>query len=111
MCKISEVDISRPSISLAHSFFLQVSAIIGGYLLLGETFAPLNLAGTGVAVFVTFLYVGRQYIDRRNRLSAAKEGDVEEGSSPMASGDDGTANDEGPHEQLLKVRLEALTSF
>ena len=84
-------------------------AIIGGYLLLGETFAPLNLAGTGVAVFVTFLYVGRQYIDRRNRFQAAEEDDVEASSSPMGSGDDDTANDEGPQERLIKVRLEALT--
>ena len=76
-------------------------AIIAGYLLLGETFAPWNLAGTGLAVFVTFLYVLSQYIYKRNSyLSVAVAEDDD-----MAN-DDGAGNDGGPEELLLPaVRL------
>ena len=77
-------------------------AIIAGYLLLGETFAPGNLAGTGIAVFVTFLYVLSQYIYKRKsymRVAAAED-------DGMTNDDDGAGNDGGPEELLLPaVRL------
>ena len=83
---------------------LQVFAIIAGYFLLGETFAPTNLGGTGLAVFVTFLFVLSQYVYKRKsymRVAAAE-------NDEMANGEDGADSNGGPEETRIdmEVRLK-----